>query len=335
MDIPETMPESMTAIRVERDGGKPRLLPARIPVPAPAAGQVLVKVAAAGINRADLHQAEGNYPPPPGAPDTMGLEISGTVVAVGDGAHANVGDEVCALLPGGGYAEYAVASERCVLPVPRGVTLRDAASLPEAYFTVWTNVFDAARLQPGETFLVHGGTSGIGTAAIQLMAARGHVVFTTAGSPEKCAIARELGATRAIDYRHKDFVAVAKGETGGKGVDVILDMVGGDYVARNVAALARRGRVVNIAYMKGGKAEVDFQIVLVKNLSLLATTLRARADEEKGRIRDDVLREVWPLIEAGQIKPVIDSRYPLADAQAAHDRMRADHVGKILLEMPS
>jgi len=336
-----TLPSTMTAIRVEREDsrgtGRARLVPASIPVPGPGPGQVLVKVTAAGVNRADIHQADGNYPPPPGAPDTMGMEISGTVMTLGNGVTgARMGDTVCALLPGGGYAEYAVASELCLLPVPNGVSLRDAAGLPEAFFTVWTNVFDSARLQPGETFLVHGGTSGIGTAAIQLMHARGHTVFTTVGSEEKCALARALGATRAIDYRTEDFVAVVKAETGGRGVDVILDMVGGDYVAKNVAALARRGRVVNIAYQKGGRAELDFNIVLMKNLTLMATTLRGRADQEKGRIRDALLREVWPLIAQGRIKPVIDSRFPLRDADAAQQRMRAGgHSGKILLEMPN
>ena len=281
-------------------------------------------MAAAGVNRADIHQADGNYPPPPGAPETMGLEISGTVTTLGPGVSGvKVGDEVCALLPGGGYAEYAVASALCLLPVPKGVSLRDAAALPEAFFTVWTNVFDSARLQPGETFLVHGGTSGIGTAAIQLMHARGHTVFTTVGGAEKCALASTLGATRAIDYRDEDFVVVVKAETAGRGVDVILDMVGGDYVARNVAALARRGRLVNIAYQKGGRTELDFNQVLMKNLTLMATTLRGRTDEEKGRIRDALLREVWPLIAQGRIRPVIDSRFPLSEADAAQRRMRA------------
>jgi NADPH:quinone reductase len=330
------LPTTMMAIRVEREGGKPRLVPATLPVPSPGPAQVLVRVAAAGVNRADLHQADGNYPPPPGAPDTMGMEISGTVVAAGeDVSIAKAGDEVCALLPGGGYAEYALASELCLLPVPRGVPLYDAAALPEAFFTVWTNVFESAQLKPGESFLVHGGTSGIGTAAIQLMRARGHVVFATAGSVDKCGLAHALGATRAINYRNDDFVAVIKAETGGRGVDVILDMVGGDYVARNVAALARRGRLVNIAYQKGGRAELDFNLVLTKNLTLMATTLRGRSDEEKGRIRNALLHEVWPLIEQGRIRPVIDGRFPLAEADAAQQRMRAGgHSGKILLEMP-
>jgi putative PIG3 family NAD(P)H quinone oxidoreductase len=331
-----TVPATMMAIRVEQASGRPHLFQVTVPVPQPGPGQVLLRVVAAGLNRADLLQAEGNYPPPPGAPETMGLEVSGTVVAIGSEVSGpRVGDEVCALLQGGGYAEYAIASQLCLLPVPRGVVLYDAAALPEAAFTVWTNVFDSARLQPGESFLVHGGTSGIGVMAIQLMRARGHAVFATAGGREKCAVAYTLGATRAIDYRTEDFVAVIKAETKGRGVDVILDMVGGDYVARNVSALARKGRLVNIAYQKGGRAELDFMPVLVKNLTLMATTLRARSDEEKGRIRDALLLEVWPQIAQGRIKPVIDSRFPLAEADAAHLRMRAGgHKGKILIEMP-
>jgi putative PIG3 family NAD(P)H quinone oxidoreductase len=293
-------------------------------------------VAAAGVNRPDLHQADGNYPPPAGAPETLGLEVSGTIVACGPQVSGpRVGDEVCALMQGGGYAEYALASQLCILPVPRGVVLYDAAALPEALFTVWTNVFDSAKLAPGESILIHGGTSGIGVMAIQLMRARGHTVFTTAGGRDKCALAYTLGATRAIDYGREDFAAVIKTETKGKGVDVILDMVGGDYVARNIASLARRGRLVNIAYQKGGKAEVDFMPVLSKNLTLMATTLRWRPDEEKGRIRDQLLFEVWPQIEQGRIKPVIDSRFSLAEADEAHQHMRAGgHKGKILLEMP-
>ena len=331
-----TLPTTMNVVRVVRESGKPRLISGTLPVPEPGPGELLVRVAAAGVNRADLLQADGNYPPPPGAPDTLGMEISGTVVATGpSGTFARIEDEICALIPGGGYAEYAIASELCILPVPRGVTLYDAGGLPEALFTVWTNVFDSARLQPGETFLVHGGTSGIGTMAIQLMAARGHAVFATAGGPEKRDVARALGATVAIDYKSEDFVEIVKAKTNGRGVDVILDMVGGEYVARNVSALARRGRLVNIAYQNGGRAEMDFMPVLVKNLTLMATTLRGRSNEEKGRIRDAVLREVWPLFPQGRMRPVIDSRFSLDEADAAHQRMRAGgHKGKILIEMP-
>jgi putative PIG3 family NAD(P)H quinone oxidoreductase len=256
------------------------------------------------------------------------------VVAVGAGvASVREGDAICALLPGGGYASYAIATEACVLPIPKGVSLRDAGGLPEVYFTVWSNVFDTARLKPGESFLVHGGSSGIGTAAIQLMRARGHRVFTTAGSAEKCAACVDLGATRAINYKSEDFVEIVKSETGGKGVDVILDMVGGDYVMRNLNSLGRLGRVVNVAYQKGAKVEVDFRLVQGRLLTLAATGLRGRPDGEKALIRDALKKEVWPLIEAGRIRPVTYKVLPLAEASAAHQIMRESrHIGKILLE---
>ncbi len=325
----------MRAIAVENPGPAYRLVVADIPRPKPGAGEVLVKAAAAGLNHADLHQAMGGYPPPPGAPDTLGMEVSGQVADVGAGViNWKAGDGVCALVPGGGYAEYCLASALCLLPVPKGVSPHDAAALPEAHFTVWTNLMDSARLKPGETVLIHGGASGIGTAAIQLLAARGHKVFATAGTAEKCAACRTLGATRAINYREEDFVDAVKKETGGKGVDVVLDMVGGDYIQRNMSAAAVWGRIVNIAYMSGMQANVNFAPMLMKRLSLLATTLRPRSDGEKGAIRDALLKEVWPLIEAGKIKPIVDSTFPLADAQKAHARMAASaHIGKILLTM--
>lgn len=328
-----TFPKTMKAIAVERGPAGVRLFLKEILVPHPGPGQILIKVAAAGVNRADLLQVEGHHPPPPGAPDTPGLEASGTVVAL-DQAVTGIreGDQVCALLPGGGYAQYAVASALCALPVPKSVSLVDAGGLPEVYFTVWSNVCDTARLRPGETFLVHGGSSGIGTAAIQLLHARGHRVFTTAGSPEKCVVCVKLGATRAIDYRTEDFVTLVKAETNGAGVDVILDMVGGDYVMRNLNALARGGRVVNIAYQKGAKVEVDFRVVQAKLLSLAATGLRGRPDPEKALIRDQLAREVWPLFETGRLKPVTDRTLPLADAGTAHQTMRESrHIGKIIL----
>lgn len=328
-----SLPKTMTAIAVERTPAGPRLYPKEILVPHVGPGQILIKVAAAGVNRADLLQVEGHHPPPAGAPETPGLEASGTVVAAGQAVTGiREGDEVSVLLPGGGYAEYAVASALCTLPVPRGVSLKDAGGLPEVYFTVWSNVFDTARLKAGESFLVHGGSSGIGTAAIQLMHARGHRVFTTAGSPEKCAACVKLGATRAIDYKNEDFVTLVKAETNGAGVDVILDMVGGDYVMRNLNTLARGGRLVNIAYQKGAKVEVDFRVVQAKILTLAATGLRGRPDSEKALIRDHLAREVWPLFEAGRLKPVTDRVLPLAEAGAAHQAMRESrHVGKILL----
>jgi putative PIG3 family NAD(P)H quinone oxidoreductase len=324
----------MRAIKVENPGAQYRLVVADLDRPAPKPGEVLVKVAAAGLNHADMIQAKGGYPPPPGAPDTLGLEVSGEVAVLGDGASRfAVGDKVCALLGGGGYAEYAAVSELCVLPVPKGVSVTDAAALPEVFFTVWTNLMDAARLKPGETLLVHGGSSGIGTAAIQLCVARGHKVFATAGSAEKCKVCETLGAT-AINYREQDFVEEIKKASGGKGVDVILDMVGGDYIQRNFSAAALWGRIVNVAYMNGMQASVNFAPMLMKRLSLMATTLRTRSNPEKGAIRDAVGREVWPLLEAGKIKPIVDHVYPLAEAQAAHDKMATSaHIGKILLAM--
>jgi len=325
----------MRAIAVENPGQGYALKLAEIEKPSPAPGEVLIQVAAAGINRADLVQAMGGYPPPPGAPLTLGLEVAGEIVALGPGVSAfSLGDKVCALLGGGGYAEFAAVSEKCVLPLPKGVRLVEAAALPEVYFTVWTNLIDTARLKPGESVLIHGGSSGIGTAAIQLCAARGHQVFTTAGSAEKCAAIQKLGAHRAINYRDEDFVDVVNKETGGKGVDVILDMVGGDYIQRNMSAAALWGRIVNIAYQSGMQATVNFAPLLMKRLSLLATTLRARTNEEKGAIRDAVQREVWPLLEAGKIKPVVDTTFPLAEAGAAHARMaKIEHIGKILLTL--
>jgi NADPH2:quinone reductase len=322
----------MKAIRVENPGPDYKLVLADIPKPAPGKGEILIAVAAAGLNHADLSQAKGNYPPPPGAPDTLGMEVSGEVAELGaDVGEWRVGDKVCALIPGGGYAEYAVASAKSVLPVPKGVSTADAAALPEVHFTVWTNLMDSARLKPGESVLIHGGTSGIGTAAIQLCVARGHRVFSTAALPQKCAAIEKLGGI-AINYKESDFVEIVKAQTAGRGVDVTLDMVGGEYIQRNISAAASWGRIVNIAYMSGLSATVNFGPVLTKRLSLLATTLRSRTNDEKGAIRDALAREVWPLIDAGKVKPIIDSKFPLAEAQAAHGRMKfSGHIGKILL----
>ena len=324
----------MIAIQVENPGASYALKLAETDKPVPKAGEVLIKVAAAGLNHADISQAKGMYPPPPGASPILGMEVSGTVEALGEGVgNCEIGDEVCALIPGGGYAQYAVASSLCVLPVPEGVSLIDAAALPEVHFTVWTNLMDAARLKRGESVLIHGGSSGIGTAAIQMLSARGHKVFTTAGSAGKCAACETLGAAKAINYREQDFVEVVKAGTQARGVDVILDMVGGDYIQRNMSAAAIWGRIVNISYQGGMQASVNFAPMLMKRLSLIATTLRARSNEEKGAIRDALLREVWPLIGEGRIKPVVDSVLPLADAQAAHARMASSaHIGKILLK---
>jgi len=323
----------MKAIRIENPGPDYRLTVAEARQPQAGPREVLIKVAAAGVNHADLAQAQGRYPPPAGASEILGMEVSGEITALGEHAEGfAVGQSVCALLAGGGYAEFCAAPVECILPVPKGIDLVAAAALPEVYFTVWTNLFDTARLRPGERVLVHGGSSGIGTAAIQLCAARGHEVFTTAGSAEKCGACERLGAARAINYREEDFVEVIKEATGGRGVDVILDMVGGEYIQRNISAAAVWGGIVNIAYQSGMTATVNFGPVLMKRLSLLATTLRSRTNGEKGAIRDAVLREVWPLLEAGEIKPIVDSTFPQAQAQAAHARMsKSQHIGKILL----
>jgi NADPH2:quinone reductase len=323
----------MRAIGVENPGPQYRLALREIEKPEPGAGEILIKVAGAGLNHADLAQAKGYYPPPAGASETIGMEVSGTVAALGEAVTEwRVGDRLCALIPGGGYAEYALAASSAALAVPPSLDLVDAASFPEALFTVWTNLFDSARLHPGERVLVHGGSSGIGVNAIQLLAARGHEVFTTAGSDEKCKACVALGARRAINYKSEDFVAVIQTETQGKGVDVILDMVGGDYVQRNMAAAAMWGRIVNIAYQKGGTIEVNFMPLMIKRLSLLGTTLRNRTVAQKAAIRDAVKREVWPLVADGRIKPVVDARLPLGEAGRAHEIMAGSgHIGKIIL----
>lgn len=325
----------MRAIRIENPGPSYRLVLTEIEKPVPGPGEFLVRVAAAGLNRADIAQAHGTYPPPPGASETLGMEVSGEVVEIGAGVTRFApGDAVCVLLTGGGYAEYAVAPVETALPIPPGVDLVAAASLPEVYFTVWTNVMDTARLQPGESLLIHGGSSGIGTGAIQLFAARGHTVFATAGSKKKCDACAALGAARAINYHEEDFVEIVKSETRGRGVDVILDMIGGPYIERNFRAAARGGRIVNISFLAGLKAEVNFGLMLMKRLSLMATTLRSRANAEKALIRDAVEREVWPLIARSRIRPVIDRVYPLGQAGAAHARMASsEHIGKILLKI--
>jgi putative PIG3 family NAD(P)H quinone oxidoreductase len=325
----------MKAITLENAGPDYRLALTEIPRPVPGRGEILIKVAAAGINRADLHQAHGAYPPPPGAPETLGMEVSGHVAALGDGAGPyKAGDAVCALLGGGGYAEYALAQIGCVLPLPSSLDPIDAAALPEALFTAWTNIVDTGRLKSGETLLIHGGSSGIGVIAIQMFAALGHEVFATAGSDEKCRLCEQLGARRAVNYRKEDFVEVTKELTGGKGVDVILDMVGGDYVQRNMTAAAIWGRIVNIAYQDGARTALDLNPMLRKRLTLAATTLRARSVSEKAAIRDALAEKVWPLVAAGRIRPVVDRRFPLAQAQEAHRYMNAgSHSGKILLTL--
>jgi NADPH:quinone reductase len=324
----------MKAVHIEKPGQDYRLVVDTLPPPKPGPGQVLIAVTAAGLNNADLLQARGKYPPPPGASSILGMEISGVIAELGENTGSwKTGDRVCALLPGGGYGEFAVADAGSVLPVPDTIGLVEAAGLPEAAFTAWTNIVDAGRIAPGETLLVHGATSGIGSLAIQIFADRGHRVFTTAGSAEKCAAARGFGAMRAINYRQEDFGTVVKAETGGKGVDVILDMVGGDYVQRNINAAAPWGRIVNIAYQNGFRTEVDFTPVLTKRLTLAATTLRGRTTDQKRAIRDTLLAEVWPRL-GSCLKPVIDRVFPLEQAQEAHEFMaKTGHIGKILLRI--
>jgi putative PIG3 family NAD(P)H quinone oxidoreductase len=324
----------MKAVHIEKPGQDYRLVMGSQPRPKPGSGQVLIEVATAGLNRPDLMQARGKYPPPPGASPIPGLEVSGVIAELGEGVDPwKTGDKVCALLTGGGYAEYAVADAGSVLPVPDSIGLTDAAGLPEGAFTAWTNVMDTGRLAAGESLLVHGGTSGIGSLAIQIFADRGHRIFTTVGSHEKCDMARKFGAARAINYRKEDFVAVVKSETAGKGVDVILDMIGGGYIQRNIEAAAQWGRIVNIAYQDGFRAEVDFAPVLAKKLTLAATLLRVRTPDQKRVIRDVLLREIWPRLGTG-IKPVTDRVFPLEQAQAAHEFMaQTGHIGKILLQI--
>jgi len=327
------LPKEMRYIAMTAPGGPEVLTLATGPVPRPAGGEVLIRVAAAGVNRPDILQRTGNYPPPPGASPILGLEVSGTVAALGPevtGLHE--GDEVCALVAGGGYAEYCVAPAPQCLPVPKGVSLVDAAGLPETFFTVWSNVFDRGRLVRGESFLVHGGSSGIGTTAIQLAHAFGARVFATAGSPEKCAVCRDLGAERAIDYRQEDFVAVLKEATQGRGVDVILDMVGGPYVEKNLRSLAPEGRLVQIAFLQGSKVTLDLAHLMVRRQTLTGSTLRPRPVADKAAIARNLRDKVWPLIEAGKVRPVIDRTLPLAEAAAAHRLMESStHIGKILL----
>ena len=327
------IPETMRVVDITEPGPPEALRIATRPVPAPGAGEVLIRVAAAGVNRADTMQRRGNYPPPPGAADILGLEVSGTVAAVGEGvSDPAVGDEVCALLTGGGYAEYCVAPAPQCLPIPAGVSLIDAAALPEVYATVWTNVIDRGRLQAGEALLVHGGSSGVGTAAIQLARLFGARIFATAGTPAKCATCVELGAERAIDYRAEDFVAVLSEATGGRGVDLILDMVGGAYLQRNVASLAVEGRLVIIALMEGAQAELDLARLMSRRLTVTGATLRARSVEQKAAIMRSLRARVWPRFASNELRPIVHAGYPLAGAAEAHRVMESSvHTGKLLL----
>lgn len=330
-----TIPSKMRAVSIIQPGGVENLAIESIDIPKPGASEVLIKVAAAGLNRADIAQRNGHYPPPPGASIVMGLEASGTIVATGkDVTEFKRGDQVCALLTGGGYAEYCTTSAATCLPIPKNTTLVEAASLPETYATVWSNVFDRVALKPNETFLVHGGTSGIGTTAIMLAKAFGAAkVFATAGSDQKCRMCTELGADIAINYKSQDFVEVIKDNTK-KGVDVILDMVGGDYIQKNLDCLAPDGRLVNIAYQAGSKAQVNFMPVMLKRLTITGSTLRIREAEFKRAILNSLSQKVWPLIEKGQVKLTIDRTFKMDQVADAHTLMESsEHMGKILLTM--
>lgn len=327
------MTETMRAITIKEPGDADVLTVTDMPMPAPKAGELLIKVAAAGVNRGDILQRMGLYPAPPGSPDWPGLEVSGTVAALGEGVmQYAVGDEVMALIGGGGYAQYAVAPAGQTMPVPKGVDLIDAAALPETLITVWANVFDTCGLKAGDSFMVHGGSSGIGTTAIQMAKAHGARVFTTAGSPEKCEACLALGADRAINYREEDFVKVIADETGGKGLNVILDMVGADYVNRNIQCLGMDGRLTHIAFMNGSRVEVDLMRMMLKRLVITGSTLRARTIEQKAALIAAVTQTVIPWVESGAVKPVVHARLPLNDAPAAHRLMESSaHIGKILL----
>lgn len=323
----------MIAIEIREPGGPEVLVPVERPTPQPAAGDVLIRVAGAGVNRPDVLQRRGKYPPPPGASDIPGLEVAGTIDAIGAGVPGwHVGDEVCALVTGGGYAQYCVAPALQCLTVPRGLDLTEAAAIPETFFTVWTNVFDRGRLQPGESILIHGGSSGIGTTAIQLARALGSRVLATAGSAEKCTACERLGAERCINYRDTDFVTAVKDLTGGRGVDVVLDMVAGEYVPRNLEVLAMEGRLVQIGTLGGPKAEINVGVIMQRRLTFTGSTLRARPIADKAIIAAAVRDHAWPLLESGAVKPIVHATFPLRDAAAAHRLMESStHIGKIVL----
>jgi NADPH2:quinone reductase len=332
MTDPMSVPDDMMAIGIKVPGGPDALVAERRPVPIPGEGEVLIRVAAAGVNRPDVLQRQGKYPPPPGASDIPGLEISGTIVRAGAGADMLVGQKVAALLTGGGYAEYAVTPASQCLPVPDGYDMVEAAALPETLFTVWTNLFERAYAVGGDTVLVHGGTSGIGTMAITLCRLFDIQIIVTCGSDEKCAAAREWGATHAINYRSQDFVEEVKRITGGQGVQAVLDMVGGDYLPRNLQCLAEDGRHVSIAVLGGPKAEIFIPAIMSKRLTITGSTLRGRSVSFKSLVADELMRTAWPFVEEGKLRPAMDQRFPLADAAKAHARMDAgEHFGKIVL----
>lgn len=330
-----TLPDTMRVIEISEPGGPEVLKPATRPVPQPGPGQILIRLQAAGVNRPDALQRAGSYNPPPGASDLPGLEGVGEVAATGPGVSRwQVGDRVTALLPGGGYAEYCITHQDHALAIPDGMDMTRAAALCETFFTVWSNVFMRGGLQGGERFLVHGGTSGIGTTAIQLARQFGARVFTTAGSDAKCAVCRDLGAEVAINYREADFVKAVKAATGGEGVNLILDMVGGDYISRNLRSLANDGRLVQIAFLQGPQAEVNFAQIMVRRLVVTGSTLRPQSDLAKARIAAELRAQVWPLLDAGTIAPVMDSTFPLDQATEAHRRLEdSGHIGKIVLDI--
>lgn len=332
-----TMPDEMTAIEITSPGGPEALAACRRPVPSPEAGEVLIRVAAAGVNRPDLMQRTGAYPPPPGASDLPGLEVAGEIVRLGSEVRGwSAGDRVCALVSGGGYAQYCAAPAPQCLPIPPGLSEAQAAALPETFFTVWTNVFERGALLPGERMLVHGGASGIGTTAIQLARAFGASVYATAGSAEKCAACRSLGASEAFDYRRQDFVEGVRKATEGAGVDLILDMVGGDYLARNLKCLAAGGRLVQIALLGGAKTEINLAPIMTRRLTLTGSTLRPRSVAEKARIAASLRARVWPRLAEGSIRPVMHATFPLEEAGEAHRLMESGvHIGKIVLRVGS
>lgn len=328
-----SVPKEMAVVEIAAPGGPEQLKPAVRPVPQPVAGEVLVRVAASGVNRPDVMQRQGRYPPPPGASDLPGMEIAGEIVALGPQVEGlAIGDKITALLPGGGYAEYAIAAAPLCMPVPKGLSMVEAAAIPETFMTVWTNLFERGHLKSGDKVLIHGGTSGIGTAAIQLAVAFGARVYATAGSADKARACETLGATRGINYKTEDFVAVIREDTKGYGIDVTLDIVGGSYVQRNLDIAAVEGRIVTISMLGGSRAEINLNTILPKRLTLTGSTLRTRTVAQKAAVADAVRQNVWPLFESKRVHPVIFKTFPLAEASEAHRLMESsDHIGKIVL----
>jgi NADPH2:quinone reductase len=330
-----TLPETMNCIEIPKPGGPEALKPTTRPVPTPTALEVLIRVEVAGINRPDCIQRQGNYAPPMGTTDIPGLEVSGEIVAVGSKVKKwSIGDKVAALVTGGGYAEYVAAPYKQCLPIPKNLSMIEAAALPETFFTVWTNLFERGALKKGEVLMIHGGSSGIGTTAIQIASQRGVRVITTAGNDEKCSVCKDLGAERTVNYHNEDFAEAAQEFSFGKGVDVILDMVGGNYINKNIKSLAPDGRLVQIAFLQGSKAEINFMPIMLKRLTLTGSTLRPQSIERKGEIAAALIENVWPLISTGKVKPVIYKIFPLSQASEGHAMMESSqHIGKIMLKI--